>query len=101
STWATLLPSLRLLHLAHIPLTDGDFIHWSQKHHEFISLKLKGMYQITDLGLSPFLKAQKNLMILELQDCPEISDEALKGINEGLLRYKNICECPKCLQIYV
>jgi arylsulfatase A-like enzyme len=84
--WIARLPSLKILQLGSANICDDDLIELAKKQKGLIALYLSRLYGITDRGLRALLEANPYLMVLSLEDCPQVTREALAERGK-LLRY--------------
>jgi len=92
-SWITQLPSLQVLNLSGVPLNDNELISFSSALKHLVSLQLKSLYEITDRGLAPLISKNFELMILMLEDCPEITEQSLDAVQKKPLRYQRVLDC--------
>lgn len=92
--WIAKLPSLRILQLGSSEVSDKDLIALAETQKNLAAIYFSHLYGITDRGLAPLLKANPHLVILSLENCPQISNASTDSIQSKIFRYKFISECP-------
>lgn len=96
--WVSELPSLRILHLGSSMVTDKELISLAHNQKNLSAIHFSRLHEITDRGLVPLLTNNLSLVILNLEDCPQITNVSIDAIQSKIIRYKFISECP-CLTL--
>lgn len=98
--WISELSSLRILHLGSSKISDRDLFDLAKTQKNLSAIHFSSLHEITDQGLISLLEVNRHLMILNLEDCPRITNKSIHAIQSKLFRYKFISDCPLILDLF-